>query len=92
MRNAIQRLGRVFVLAISSTLAGSTAVQGQAVDKGIVRTMWVTLDEFRLSTERQRSPLLLRCVEDYLAGNRYPLALVYTDPSVDQADEPLSLP
>ena|SRR5438105_4080663 len=55
---------------------------GRALDTGIVRTLWMTPDEIRASASRHRSPLLLRCVEDYLAGRRYPLSLVYTDASV----------
>jgi hypothetical protein len=39
-------------------------------------------EEIRASVERHRSPLLLRCMEDYLSGQRYPMDLVYTDPSV----------
>ena len=57
-------------------------VQGQALDKGIVRTLWLTPDEIRQSTDRHRSPLLLRCIEDYLVGKRYPLDLVTTDASI----------
>jgi phosphatase NudJ len=57
-------------------------VMGQALDEGIVRAMWLTADEIRASTDMHRSPLLLRCMEDYLAGVRYPLDLVTTDPSV----------
>ena len=52
------------------------------LDTGIVRTLWMTEQEIRASADRHRSPLLLRCVEDYLAGRRYPLSLVLTDPSV----------
>jgi ADP-ribose pyrophosphatase YjhB (NUDIX family) len=55
---------------------------GRALDTGIVRTLWLTPQEIRASGERHRSPLLLRCVEDYLAGVRHPLSLVTTDPSV----------
>ncbi|AEG91270.1 NUDIX hydrolase [Ramlibacter tataouinensis] len=55
---------------------------GRALDQGIVRTLWMTPDEIRASAGRHRSPLLLRCMEDYLAGRRYPLEAVYTDPSV----------
>jgi hypothetical protein len=33
-------------------------------------------DEIRAGRERHRSPLLLECVEDYLAGRRYPLDLI----------------
>ena len=33
----------------------------------------MTPDEIRATQARHRSPLILRCVEDYLAGKRYPL-------------------
>jgi 8-oxo-dGTP pyrophosphatase MutT (NUDIX family) len=54
----------------------------RALDTGIVRTLWMTADEIRAGRERHRSPLLLRCMDDYLAGVRHPLALITTDPSV----------
>lgn len=57
-------------------------VVGQALDEGIVRTLWLSADEIRSSVARHRSPLLLTCIEDYLAGKRYPLELITTDPSV----------
>ena len=57
-------------------------VEGQALDEGIVRAVWLTADEIRASSDRHRSPLLLRCMEDYLAGRRYPLDMITTDPSV----------
>ncbi len=57
-------------------------IEDQALDVGIVRTLWLTAEEIRQSTDRHRSPLLLRCMEDYLAGKRYPLEMVTTDPSV----------
>ncbi|MDP2019449.1 MAG: NUDIX hydrolase, partial [Hydrogenophaga sp.] len=52
------------------------------LDTGIVRTLWMTPDEIRASTGRHRSPLVQRCIEDHLAGQRFPLDLVFTDPSV----------
>ena len=57
-------------------------IEGQALDAGIVRTLWLTLEEVKLSVDRHRSPLLLRCMQDYLAGKRYPLEMVTTDASV----------
>ena len=54
----------------------------RALDTGIARTLWLTADEIRQSTDRHRSPLVLQCMEDYLAGKRYPLELVCTDVSV----------
>ena len=52
------------------------------LDTGIVRTLWLTPEALRASQARHRSPLILRCMEDYLAGQRHPLDLVYTDHSV----------
>jgi ADP-ribose pyrophosphatase YjhB (NUDIX family) len=46
------------------------------LDDGILRAVWMTLDEIRATQDRHRSPLILRCVEDYLAGKRYPLDLI----------------
>jgi 8-oxo-dGTP pyrophosphatase MutT (NUDIX family) len=52
------------------------------LDRGIVRTLWMTPEEIRANADRLRSPLVLRCMEEYLAGVRYPLSAVYCDPSV----------
>ena len=57
---------------------------GRTLDEGIVRTVWMTADEIRACRARHRSPLLLRSLEDYLAGQRFPLSLVHTDASVLQ--------
>ncbi len=57
---------------------------GRTLDHGIVRTLWMTPDEVRASTDRHRSPLVLRCIEDHLAGRRLPLDAVFTDASVLQ--------
>ncbi len=58
------------------------AEHGRVLDTGIVRTLWLTAEEIRQSVVRHRSPLVLQCMEDYLAGQRYPLGLVCTDASV----------
>lgn len=55
---------------------------GRALDTGIVRTLWMTPDQIRACRERHRSPLVLRCVEDHLAGRRHPLDTITTDASV----------
>lgn len=49
---------------------------GRALDAGIVRTLWLSIDEIRAQRERLRSPLVLRCAEDHIAGRRYPLHLI----------------
>ena len=57
-------------------------VAGRTLDAGIVRTLWMSPDELRASTVRHRSPLVLQCMEDYLAGQRLPLSAVFTHASV----------
>ena len=52
------------------------------LDTGIVRTLWLTPDEVRASAALHRSPLVLQCMEDYLAGRRYPIDVLQTDASV----------
>ena len=54
----------------------------RALDQGILRTVWMTREELVECEERHRSPLVLRCVDDYLAGARAPLSVIYTHPSV----------
>ena len=59
----------------------------RALDDGIIRTLWMTPDELRATQNQHRSPLVLRCVEDFLnwrAGKQpiMPLEHVYTHESV----------
>lgn len=47
----------------------------QALDAGILRADWFTMDDIRAVTYSHRSPLVMRCIEDHLAGKRYPLEI-----------------
>ena len=49
---------------------------GRQLDEGIIRAVWMSAEEVRANTGRHRSPLVMRCIEDYLAGKRYPLGLL----------------
>ncbi len=51
----------------------------RTLDTGIVRTLWLSADEIRANAARHRSPLVVRCMEDYLSGRRYPTNLIHTD-------------
>lgn len=55
------------------------------LDEGIVRAVWMTADEIRACPERHRSPLVLECLEAYLAGERYPLSILTVHESVFSA-------
>lgn len=57
-------------------------VAGRSLDHGIERTLWMTPDELRACPQRHRSPMLMRCVDDYTRGQRFALDTMYTDPSV----------
>ena len=46
------------------------------LDHGILRTRWLSRDELLAPRLRLRSPLVTQCVDDYLAGARYPLGLL----------------
>ncbi len=49
----------------------------RALDDGIVRADWFTVDEIRALTTRLRSPLVLECINDHLAGRSYPLDMLH---------------
>lgn len=55
---------------------------GRHLDTGIVRTLWLTLDELRATSQHHRSPLVLRCAEDHAAGARHALDTVTVHASV----------
>jgi 8-oxo-dGTP pyrophosphatase MutT (NUDIX family) len=48
----------------------------QPLDTGIVTTHWLTRAELIAREMRLRSPLVLRCVDDYVRGVRLPLESV----------------
>ncbi len=50
----------------------------QALDTGIQRALWLSHEQLRVQPARLRSPLVLRCLEDYLLGKRQPLQTVAT--------------
>jgi len=46
------------------------------LDHNILRTVWLTPEELHAEADRLRSPMVLRCLQDYLAGRRFPLGLL----------------
>ena len=52
------------------------------LDEGILRTVWMSFEEIAATQQKHRSPLVLKCVEDYLAGQRFPLSVLHTHPSI----------
>ncbi len=60
--------------AFSGRVTGFDA--GRKLDEGIIRAHWLGPEEIRNRSPRHRSPLVMRCIDDYLAGKRYPLELI----------------
>jgi len=50
--------------------------QDTALDRSIIRTVWLSRDEAGARSRELRSPLVLQCVDDYLRGVRFPLTLL----------------
>jgi 8-oxo-dGTP pyrophosphatase MutT (NUDIX family) len=48
----------------------------QRLDFGIARALWLSREELLAQADRLRSPLVMRCVDDFLRGARHPLASV----------------
>lgn len=48
------------------------------LDVGIIGARWLTRDELASQPGRWRSELVLRCIDDYLLGERFPLSLIRT--------------
>jgi 8-oxo-dGTP pyrophosphatase MutT (NUDIX family) len=61
--------------AFTGEITGHDA--GRGLDTGIVRAAWLTPDEIRREAGRHRSPLVMRCIDDYLAGQRHPLSVLH---------------
>ena len=57
--------------AFTGTVADHDAKQ--PLDRGIVCTHWLSRTDLLEREQRLRSPLVLRCIEDYLGGARLPL-------------------
>ena len=46
------------------------------LDAGIIAAHWLSLDEIQAVQARLRSPIVMRCMNDYLSGQRCPLELL----------------
>ncbi|PHR49415.1 NUDIX hydrolase [Cycloclasticus sp.] len=61
-----------------STYAGSVCHKevSTELDEGIIRALWMSLDEIKANTGRLRSPIILESLNDYLSGVSYPLSII----------------
>ena len=55
------------------------AAEDRPLDKEIVRLHWLTREQIGKKSAQHRSPLVQRCVDDFLAGKTYPLEVFSKD-------------
>jgi ADP-ribose pyrophosphatase YjhB (NUDIX family) len=80
---AISQKDQATVSYLRLAFAGyTTHCTGQDLDEGILRAFWMDYQNIQQQKNKLRSPLVLSCVEDYLALKNYDLGAVYTDQSV----------
>ncbi len=50
--------------------------ENHQLDEGIIAPVWLSRDELIEQQSLWRSPMVLRCIDDYLAGERFSLELL----------------
>lgn len=61
-------------VCFTGSVSGQQA--GQNLDEGILEAVWLDKNELLRQTASLRSPLVLRCIDDYLSGQCYSLDLL----------------
>jgi 8-oxo-dGTP pyrophosphatase MutT (NUDIX family) len=75
------RIGKTYLrFAFAGQLTGHEP--DRPLDDGILHTTWLTRDALAAEVARHRSPIVIRCIDDYLAGKRYPLDLITSLPFI----------
>jgi ADP-ribose pyrophosphatase YjhB (NUDIX family) len=54
--------------------------ENRELDNGILRTVWMTAGEIRSRPGDMRSPMVEKCVDDYLSGKTWPLDILHSFP------------
>lgn len=68
--------GDITYLRFAFACTALSEESGRALDEGIIRAVWLSREELAAQPERWRSPLVMQCIDDYLAGQRYPLDVI----------------
>ena len=54
-----------------------TEIEDAVLDPDILETCWVSLDEIKARESELRSPLVIKVVEDFVAGKFYSLEMIH---------------
>lgn len=52
-------------------------------DEDVIEAKWYTLEDIKTQVANHRSQIVLRCILDYLAGNKFPLDVVVNIPTTN---------
>ncbi|MBB5202956.1 8-oxo-dGTP pyrophosphatase MutT (NUDIX family) [Inhella inkyongensis] len=75
----IRRQGGEVVRFLRIAFVGSVGPREvEQLDEPIIETLWLTPQELRARAAELRSPLILRGLDDYEAGRRFPLDLIWS--------------
>ena len=58
-------------------LSASFWSDGNYLDDGIEQAVWMSYEDILSSSDRMRSHLVIKCIEQYQQGHRYPIGLVF---------------
>jgi 8-oxo-dGTP pyrophosphatase MutT (NUDIX family) len=67
---------RITYLRVTFAGSGLGHDSDRLLDDGIEDTLWLSVGEIRRQSEMLRSPLVMKSIEDYIAGARYPLSVL----------------
>lgn len=67
--------GETFLrVAVCGTCSDHDATQ--TLDDGIIQATWKSREQLIENSDKLRSPMVINCIDDYLAGKRYPLEML----------------
>lgn len=72
-------------LRIAFTGIAEAPISRPELDTGIIATHWLTRDQIVARASQLRSPMVLRCIDDYEANIRHPLSVISELPVEDLA-------
>ncbi|WP_371379217.1 NUDIX hydrolase [Thalassotalea aquiviva] len=75
----LRQSNNTYYLRVSFICELEQHLKAQPKDSDIIRTHWLSKQELEQRKSQLRSPLVLKCIEDYEQGHRYPLTMLHTN-------------
>jgi 8-oxo-dGTP pyrophosphatase MutT (NUDIX family) len=52
----------------------------QPLDTGVIQAVWLSRHDLLAEPDKLRTPMVINCIDDYIAGKRYPLDMLVNVP------------